>query len=191
MECLASVAAVGWNARSAASPASPPVTRGSDRFGGPAGGFSGGLSGSSRRMSLEFLRSYSNASPTPARARFSDPGSQPEDGRGGGDSSTMGSIAEKSSTGGTVGHARDDEMNARREINAGWEERRERVRAMLERARVPVHVSASTGAERVPGAAPLVVMGCARVAYPFTADAVECANEIVLARVRELVSTVQ
>jgi len=103
----------------------------------------------------------------------------------------MGSIAEKSSTGGTVGHARDDEMNARREINAGWEERRERVRAMLERARVPVHVSASTGAERVPGAAPLVVMGCARVAYPFTADAVECANEIVLARVRELVSTVQ
>ena len=34
-------------------------------------------------------------------------------------------------------------------------------------------------------------MGCARVAYPFTADAVECVNEIVLARVRELVSTVQ
>ena len=74
---------------------------------------------------------------------------------------------------------------------SGWEERRERVRAMLERARVPVHVSAATGAERVPGATPLVVMGCARVAYPFTADAVECANEIVLARVRELVSTVQ
>ena len=80
---------------------------------------------------------------------------------------------------------------ARARRDAGWEERRERVRAMLERARVPVHVSASTGAERVPGAAPLVVMGCARVAYPFTADAVECANEIVLARVRELVSTVQ
>lgn len=98
----------------------------------------------------------------------------------------MGSIAE-SSTGRTV-DARDDET-ARRD--AGWEERRERVRAMLERARVPVHVSAATGAERVPGAAPLVVMGCARVAYPFTADAVECANEIVLARVRELVSTVQ
>ena len=98
----------------------------------------------------------------------------------------MGSIAE-SSTGNTV-DARDHET-ARRD--AGWEERRERVRAMLERARVPVHVSAATGAERVPGAAPLVVMGCAKIVYPFTADAVVCGNEIVLARVRELVSTVQ
>ena len=140
-------------------------------------------------MSLEFLRSYSNASPAspPAharRARFSDPGYGEEE-RGNAGDRSMGSIAEGSADG-----AADDGV-ARARRDAGWEERRERVRAMLERARVPVHVSATTGAERVPGAAPLVVMGCARVAYPFTADAVECVNEIVLARVRELVSTVQ
>jgi len=35
------------------------------------------------------------------------------------------------------------------------------------------------------------VMGCAKIVYPFTADAVVCANEIVLARVRELVAGVQ
>ena len=98
----------------------------------------------------------------------------------------MGSIAE-----GSAASAADDGVARARSEESGWEERRERVRAMLERARVPVHVSAATGAERVPGAASLVVMGCARVAYPFTADAVECVNEIVLARVRELVSTVQ
>ena len=98
----------------------------------------------------------------------------------------MGSIAE-----GSAASAADDGVARAGREESGWEERRERVRAMLERARVPVHVSAATGTERVPGAAPLVVMGCARVAYPFTADAVECVNEIVLARVRELVSTVQ
>ena len=140
-------------------------------------------------MSLEFLRSYSNASPAapPAHARrerFSDPG-YGEEARGRGDR-LMGSIAE-----GSAASAADDGVARAGREESGWEERRERVRAMLERARVPVHVSAATGAERVPGAAPLVVMGCARVAYPFTADAVECVNEIVLARVRELVSTVQ
>ena len=145
-------------------------------------------------MSLEFLRSYSNA-PSPVqpgglsrRARISDPGTYERvlDETHGGE---MGSIAEGVERG---------ERNAASSVGGpspgpslGWEERRTRVRAALERARVPVHVDAATGAERVPGATGLVVMGCAKIVYPFTADAVVCGNEIVLARVRELVAGVQ
>ena len=146
-------------------------------------------------MSLEFLRSYSNA-PSPVqpgqlsrRARISDPGTYERvlDETHGGE---MGSIAEGVERG---------ERNAASPSGGpsppgpslGWEERRTRVRAALERARVPVHVDAATGAERVPGATALVVMGCAKIVYPFTAEAGVGGNEIVLARVRELVAGVQ
>lgn len=183
MECLNSNGSAGWHSRRTINVSSPTQTTPGDSSGG------------SRRMSLEFLRSYSNA-PSPVqsggfsrRARISDPGTfervLDETGLGSGE---MGSIAEGVERG---------ERNAASVggpspgPSLGWEERRERVRAALERARVPVHVDAATGAERVPGATALVVMGCAKIVYPFTADAVVCANEIVLARVRELVAGVQ
>lgn len=183
MECLNSNGSAGWHSRRTINVSSPTQT------------IPGDSSGGSRRMSLEFLRSYSNA-PSPVqpgglsrRARISDPGTYErvldETGLGGGE---MGSIAEGVERG---------ERNAASVggpspgPSLGWEERRERVRAALERARVPVHADAATGAERVPGATALVVMGCAKIVYPFTADAVVCANEIVLARVRELVAGVQ
>lgn len=186
MECLNSNgASAGWHSRRTINNASSPGTHTTP----------GDSSGGSRRMSLEFLRSYSNA-PSPVqpgqlsrRARISDPGTYERvlDETHGGE---MGSIAEGVERG---------ERNAASPSGGpsppgpslGWEERRTRVRAALERARVPVHVDAATGAERVPGATALVVMGCAKIVYPFTADAVVCANEIVLARVRELVAGVQ
>ena len=70
--------------------------------------------------------------------------------------------------------------------------RMSRVRATLEAARVPVSEERSAKSGGAPGAhVSLVVMGCARLPFPYTADACECANEIVLSRVRELVASVQ
>ena len=37
----------------------------------------------------------------------------------------------------------------------------------------------------------LMVMGCVRLPYPYTADACECPNEIVLTRVQQLIASVQ
>ena len=144
MECLNSNGgSAGWHSRRTINVSSPTQTTPGDSSGG------------SRRMSLEFLRSYSNA-PSPVqpgglsrRARISDPGTYErvldETGLGGGE---MGSIAEGVERG---------ERNAASVggpspgPSLGWEERRERVRAALERARVPVHVDAATGAERGTG----------------------------------------
>ena len=92
MECLNSNgASAGWHSRRTINSASSPGTHTTP----------GDSSGGSRRMSLEFLRSYSNA-PSPVqpgglsrRARISDPGTYErvldETGSGGGE---MGSIAE-------------------------------------------------------------------------------------------------
>ena len=82
------------------------------------------------------------------------------------------------------------------EVSARVEDLRERdayVReAGVEAARVPVSEERSAKSGGAPGAhVSLVVMGCARLPFPYTADACECANEIVLSRVRELVASVQ
>ena len=69
-------------------------------------------------------------------------------------------------------------------------ERRARVHSALEVARVPVEECAAGGGG--PGAPPaLMVMGCVRLPYPYTPEACECANEIVLSRVQQLVASVQ
>ena len=66
-------------------------------------------------------------------------------------------------------------------------ERRRRVRSALEHARVPVEEVRESNSP----APALVVMGCVRVPPPYTADACECANEIVLSKVRQLVDNVR
>ena len=66
-------------------------------------------------------------------------------------------------------------------------ERRRRVRSALEHARVPVEEVSESDSP----APALVVMGCVRVPPPYTADACECANEIVLSKVRQLVDNVR
>ena len=66
-------------------------------------------------------------------------------------------------------------------------ERRRRVRSALEHARVPVEEVSESDSP----APTLVVMGCVRVPPPYTADTCECANEIVLSKVRQLVDNVR
>lgn len=71
-----------------------------------------------------------------------------------------------------------------RDVESAAGARRRVVREALEAARMPVQeVVASNGA----GETTLLVMGCVRISAPYTADACECANETVLARVRALV----
>jgi hypothetical protein len=65
-------------------------------------------------------------------------------------------------------------------------ERRRRVKSALEAARVPVE-EVSESSSPAPA---LVVMGCVRLPFPYTADACECPNEIVLSKVRQLIDSV-
>ena len=66
-------------------------------------------------------------------------------------------------------------------------ERRRAVRSALEAARVPVE-EMSVASSPAPD---LMVMGCVRVSFPYTADTCECANEIVLSKVRQLIDSVR
>lgn len=166
------------------------------------------------RMTLEFLRSYSNppnasaASPSsssaaaaaacaPARSPAGG-GSRGADGFGvdgvdrggvnaspyahGGYGMTPPPLTGVSDVGGSATGPGAERM--RSELAQGMERRR-RVKSALEAARVPVEdVSAASSP-----APALMVMGCVRLSFPYTADACECANEIVLSRVRQLVDT--
>ena len=145
-----------------------------------------------RTMSLEFLRSYSNP-----------PGTS--NGQGGGHGHGIGASDAHSSGkadagyglyGGGAGYGGNAVPLQRGFVNEtgggglGFEmaaERRARVRCALEAARVPVQEVQETASP----APALMVMGCLRLPFPYTADACECPNEIVLSKVRQLIDTVR